>query len=129
MEKHLIHIKITNAETTVKYISAIRKYNGLSVGEIKKNIDTGYAVTCDWNEDGDLIDELNGITHRYIFRKLIDELIELGAILEIYEEYDGTIEVISLNMLDNMLGRIDEIKQDARRDIERELGLRDWETV
>jgi len=115
-----------NLETVTKYIPVIRKFNGLPISEIKKNIETGYAVSCNWNNDGDFIDEINDTNPRYEFRKLIDRLLELGATLELYEEYDGEVAPINLEYIDNNLKMISDIREEVERDVDRELSLGNW---
>ena len=128
MSKHLIHVKIANPETVTKYIPTIRKYDGTAIEEIKKRILTGYAITFDWGNYGDLVDEMNDTNPHKEFRLLIDKLITLGADLEFYDEYDGVTTLATLQLIDNKLERLEEIREETERDIERELGLRDWET-
>ena len=123
MSKHLIHVKIVNPETATKYISTIRKYDGTAIGEIKNRILTGYAVTFDWHNHGDLIDDMNNISPHNEFRQLIDKLIKLGAELKFYEEYGDVITPVTLDFIDNSLEALEEIKIQTEIDIDRELGF------
>ena len=124
MSNHFIHIKINNVEKATAYIPAIRKYDGASISEIKNRILTGYAISFDWNQPYSFVDDINNKDVYAEFRLLIDKLILLGADLTFYDQFDGNIEQIPLQIIDNMIERDKEISAEIERDIDRELGER-----
>ena len=69
---------------------------------------------------GDLIDEMNNTTPHQEFRLLIDKLISLGADLKFYEQLDEDITPVSLQFIDNLMERDEEIRKEVELDIERE---------
>jgi len=121
MNTHWIHVKITNAENTIKYISAIRKYDTTPISIIKNRILTGFAYSVDWQDDGDFIDYMNETNPRQIFRMVVDDLISSGANLEFYEEYNGNTTIVSLQFIDNLLQSAEGIQAEVELDIEREV--------
>lgn len=61
-------------------LKLVRAYDGsLSLGEIKNNIYNGNTVVSFDPYSGDLIDEMNGVDVCEKFRKLVNDLLELGA--------------------------------------------------
>jgi hypothetical protein len=125
MSKHYIHVKINNAVKPVKYISLIRKHDKASIAEIKNRILTGYAFSFNWYQPYCVVDDMNDVDPHDEFRLLIDKLISLGADLSYYDEFDGSIRPISLQIIDNMIERDKEIAAEIERDREREHGERD----
>ncbi len=86
-----IGLIIKSTESTAKCISIIRKYNPVSIGEIKGAIEAGHFVFwCKYTSD-------SGIRK---VRRCYDELVKSGAVVEIYEDGDlSTRELIS-NLID-----------------------------
>lgn len=113
----LVQIKILNQGSIINYIKIIRKYdNNISIEQIKKNIcNSNFVVTFDLHHHEPL-EEFEKIDYKIKFRKLIDDLMENGAQLEIY--HHG--EKITLQLLDNWYNTLDIIAQQIERDIERE---------
>lgn len=75
----------------------------------------GFDLECyDVSEDIDG----NEIDRKKIFRDMLVELCQAGAWFSIYQEG----EMISMEILDNWLGTLEEISKQVERDIERELG-------
>ena len=113
----LIQLKIEKDKNTVKYISLIRKFNKkLSMGEIKQNIENGnFAVSFDL-EYYDVVEDLDGVDRKVLFRQLISDLINSGAKIELYYNNEPT----TLTFLDNWLGTLQQISDEVELDIERE---------
>lgn len=113
----LIQLKIKNDASTIKYIKMIREFDSsLSMGEIKRKIETDdFAVSFD-TEDLDVLEELNGIDRKKNFHDMIDKLIRAGAEVSVYQ--NG--ELSSLEFLDNWFDTIDEIDRQTETDMERD---------
>lgn len=118
--ENMIDVIINNSGNTAKVISIIRKYNSeLSIGMIRSKIEKHEIIlTHDISGYVDICDELNGIDRNALFLKLIDELTFIGAEVELYE--NG--ELISYEMLCNLIQTWDEICEDVELDMEREVG-------
>lgn len=116
----MINVKIENDENILKYVSMIRKYGDKSsIADIKRKItENDYVLEYDRYSSYDAYDDLYEIHRGKLFREFLDELMRAGARLTIYE--DG--EQISLEYLDNIFQRYEEIEQEVEEDIERELG-------
>lgn len=102
----LIQLKIEKDNSVVKYIKIIREFdNSLSMSDIKRKIENGdFAVEFDL-EYFDVLEDLNDIDRKQIFRDMIDSLCSAGAQISIY--HNG--ELSSLEFLDNWLESLDEI--------------------
>lgn len=96
----LIQCRILPDSQTISYISLIRKFDrSLSIKDLKEKIDTGaFAVEFDL-EYFDVLEDLNGIDRKTIFRELLGQLLQTGAKLELYHNGEKT----SLTLLDNWL--------------------------
>ncbi len=115
-----IQIKIEKDSSITKYIKIIRKFdNSLPIGTIKQRIDENDFVMGFDLECYDVSEDINGneIDRKKIFRDMLEELFRAGARISIYQ--DG--EMISIEILDNWLGFLEEISKQVERDIEREL--------
>lgn len=114
----LIQLKIEKDHSITKYIKIIRKFDSsLSVSAINNKINTNDFVLEFNLEDYDVLEDINGIDRKEIFRDTIKELYQSGAKLSVYQ--NG--ELISLELLDNWLETLDEIYQETEYDIDREL--------
>lgn len=113
----LIQLKIEKDSSTVKYIKIIRGFDSsLSMNDIKSRIeDNDFVVEFDL-EDIDVLDELNDVDRKQVFRDMITGLENAGAKISIY--HNG--ELSSLEFLDNWLNSIDEIDRQTEEDINRE---------
>lgn len=113
----LIQLKIEKDSSVIKYIKIIREFDSsLSMGDIKRKIEENdYAVEFDF-ENIDVLDELNDVDRKQVFREMIAKLESAGAEVSIY--HNG--ELSSLELLDNWLGTLDEIDCQTEEDIERE---------
>lgn len=113
----LIQIKIKKDSSIIKYIKIIREFDSsLSMGDIKRRIDENeFAVEFDL-ENIDVLDELNDIDRKQIFRNMITKLESAGAEVSVY--HNG--ELSSIELLDNWLGTLDEIERQTEEDIKRE---------
>lgn len=113
----LIQLKIKKDSSIIKYIKIIREFDSsLSMGDIKRRIDENeFAVEFDL-ENIDVLDELNDIDRKQIFRNMITKLESAGAEVSVY--HNG--ELSSIELLDNWLGTLDEIERQTEEDIKRE---------
>lgn len=124
----LIQLKIKKDSSITKYIKIIRKFdNSLSIGTIKQRIDENDFVMGFDLECYDVSEDIDGseIDRKKIFRDMLKELYRAGARISIYQ--DG--EMISMEILDNRLKMLDEIRRQVERDIYRELGRFQRRTV
>ena len=115
----LIQIKIKKDSCLTKYIKIIRKFDcSLSIETIKQRIDENDFVMGFDLEYYDVLEDINGIDRKKIFRDMLVELCQAGARVFIYQEG----EMISMEILDKWLGTLEEISKQVEQDIERELG-------
>ena len=116
----MINVKIENYENILKYVSMIRKYGDKrSIADIKSRItENDYVLEYDRYSSYDAYDDLYEIDRGKLFREFLDKLTSAGAKLAIYEND----EEISLEYLDNIFQRYEEIEKEVEEDIERELG-------
>jgi len=114
-----IQIKIEKDSSITKYIKIIRKFDSsLPVGTIKQRIDKNDFVMGFDMEYYDALEDINEIDRKKLFRDMVGELCQAGAQISVYQ--NG--EMISMEILDNWLGTLDEISKEVERDIDRELG-------
>lgn len=113
----IIQLKIKKDGSIIKYIKLIREFDSsLSMGDIKRSIEENdYAVEFDL-ENIDILDELNDVDRKQVFRDMITGLENAGASISIY--HNG--ELSSIELLDNWLGTLDEIDRQTEESIERE---------
>ncbi|MDE6620735.1 MAG: hypothetical protein K2K74_09680 [Lachnospiraceae bacterium] len=115
----LIQIKIEKDSSIVNYIKIIRKFDhSLPVGAIKQRIEENDFVMGFDLEYYDVLEDMDGIDRKKIFRDMLGELCRTGARISIYQ--DG--KMISMEILDHRLSFLEEISKQVERDIERELG-------
>jgi len=113
----LIQIKISPDNAVIKYVKIIRKFDpSLSINTIKQCIEKNDFVVEFDLEYYDMIEEIQGIDRKEVFRNMIDELLKAGADIAIYQ--DGKLS--SLELLDNWLNTIEQIRIDVDEDIDRE---------
>lgn len=114
---NLIQLKIEKDNSLAKYIRIIRGFDSsLSMSSIKQSIENNdFAVAFDL-EYYDVVEELNEFDRKKAFRGMIEELVQAGAQISIYE--DG--ELSSIELLDNRLETLDEIQRQIELDIDRE---------
>lgn len=86
----------------------------MPIGTIKQRIDENDFVMGFDLEYYDVLEDINGIDRKKIFRDMLVELCQAGARVSIYQEG----EMISMEILDNWLGTLEEIS----KQVERELG-------
>ena len=87
-----IGLVIKSANSVAKCISIIRKYNLVSMSEIKTAIEnSSFVFDCDYISN-------SGIRK---VRRCYDELIKAGAAVEIYEDGDLTTREFISNLLDS----------------------------
>ena len=85
-----IGLKIKSTSSVAKSISIIRKYNPVSMGEIKQAIESdNYVLTCSY------------ISHPGVrqIRKCYDELVKAGIDVEIYEHDRLTTRELISNLI------------------------------
>lgn len=113
----LIQVKIKPDNHMISYISAIRKFDrSLSMSQIKQHIETdSFAMEFDL-EYYDVVEDLNDIDRKQVFRQLISQLLDLGASLELYHNEEAT----TLEQLDNWLRTLQNISQDMERESDRQ---------
>ena len=113
----LIQLKIGKDNSIAKYIKIIRGFDSsLSMRSIKQTIEKNDFVIGFDLEYYDVLEDLNGFDKKKAFRSMIEELSQAGAQISIYE--DG--ELSSIELLDNRLKILDEIRQEVEIDMDRE---------
>ena len=103
-----IGLIIRSCNSTAKCISIIRKYNKISMADIKNAIDNEYFVlSCDYTDD-------SGIRK---VRRCYDELTKIGAVVDIYE--DGVLS--SREFISNLIDTYREIEEETQTMIDAEV--------
>ncbi|MBR2750991.1 MAG: hypothetical protein IKD90_07660 [Clostridiales bacterium] len=103
-----IGLVIKSADSIAKCISIIRKYNPISISEIKTAIESkAFVFDCDYTNDSAV---------RKI-RRCYDELVKTGATVEIYEDGDLTTR----EFISNLLNTYREIDQEIQNQIDAEV--------
>lgn len=107
-----VQVKVEKDAKLAKYISLIRKFDpALSVSQIKNSIENSlYAVSFDLYYY-DVLEDIQGIDRKSVFRSLLAQLIAEGAQVEIYMDN----ELSTLELLDNWLGTMKEISRQRER--------------
>ena len=99
-----IGLVIKSADSTAKLISIIRKYNPVSMAEIKKSIEHGdFVFDCDYTSD-------SGIRK---VRRCYDELVKAGAIV------DG--DLTTREFISNLIDTYQEIEEETQEMIDVEV--------
>ncbi len=113
----IVKLKLEKDIKVAKYISLIRKFDPtISIGQIKSSIENNsYAMSFDL-EYYDVLEDLQGIDRKLVFRCLISQLIVEGAQLSLY--VDG--ELWTLKHLDNWLNTMQKIRKETERDMDLE---------
>ncbi|GAA0075994.1 hypothetical protein UT300005_03720 [Clostridium sp. CTA-5] len=115
----LVQIKIKKDNNVIKYISLIRKFDSsISISDIKKNIENNDFVVVFDLEYYDVIEDIEGVDRKVLFRQFIAELLKGGADIKIYRNS----KITTLKLLDNWLNTLKEISKQTQIDIDRELG-------
>lgn len=104
----LVQLKLEKDTKITKYISLIRKFDSsISIRQIKESIENdSYAISFDL-QYYDVVEDLQGIDRKVLFRNLISQLEAEGARLRIYVDN----ELWTLEHLDNCLNTMDEIRR------------------
>lgn len=114
---NFIELKIQRDNSVVKYIKIIRNFDSsLSVGTIKQKIEENDFVIGFDLDDYNVLEDIQGIDRKRIFREMIETLIEAGAQISIYQ--NG--KLISVELLNNWLKTMDVIRQQTEKDMNRE---------
>lgn len=96
-----VGIKIKDNDKITRCISSIRKYTGLSIGEIKdKIINNEYVIVCGYTDE----DGIKNIVKAY------KEITSLGVDVEIYE-HD---RITTIGFLMNLIHMYDDIARDMQ---------------
>lgn len=113
----LVQLKIQKDNSIIKYIKIIREFDSsLSMGDIKRKIEENDFVVEFDLEDHNVLEELNDIDRKQVFREMIKALSKAGAEVSIYHNE----ELSSLEFLDNWLETLDEIDRQTENDDDKE---------
>lgn len=113
----LIQLKIEKDNSIAKYIKIIRNFDSsLSMNSIKQSIEKNDFVIGFDLDYYDVVEDLDGFDKKKAFRGMIEELSQVGAQISIYEDD----ELSSIELLDNRLKTLDEIRQEVEIDMDRE---------
>jgi len=108
-----IGLVIKSADSVAKCISIIRKYNPISMVEIKSAIENKtFVFDCDYTND-------SGVRK---VRRCFDELVKTGATVEIYEDGDLTTREFISNLLNSYQEIDKEIQDQIDAEVETEGG-------
>ena len=112
-----VQLKIQQDAPLASAVKILRAFDSsLTIGEIKSKIENhDFVITFDLNHY-DVVEELQGVDRKALFRDMIRKLGEAGAQVSVY--LNG--ETASIAQLDNWLGTMSEIAQEAGEDIDRE---------
>lgn len=114
----LIQLKIEKDKSLIKYIKIIRKFDtSLSISAIKQRIEENNFVVGFDLHYYNVLDDINEVDRKKIFRDMIEALYEAGAKISVYQ--NG--ELSSIEFLDNWLETLKEISCEVEKDMEREL--------
>ena len=104
-----IGLKIKSTPSMAKCIQILRKYNAVSMAEIKSAIDNNkYVLTCKYTSD-------SGVRK---IRKCYDQLTKAGIIVEIYE-HD---RITTRELISNLIETYHEIEVETQALIDAEIG-------
>ena len=103
-----IGLVIKSADSVAKCISIIRKYNPVSMSEIKKAMENhSFVFDCEYTSN-------SGVRK---VRRCYDELVKAGATIEIYEDGDLTTR----EFISNLLNTYQEIDKEIQAQIDAEV--------
>lgn len=108
-----IGLKVVSYTSIAKCISVIRKYNPISMAEIKNAIETNnYILTCSY------------ISHPGVrmIRKCYDELTKSGVVVEIYEHDRLTDRELISNLISSHRQTNKEVWKAVNREVEEDSG-------
>ena len=113
----LVQLKIKKDDSTVKYIKIIREFDSsLSMSLIRQKIEENDFVVGFDLEYYDVLEDLDDIDRKKMFRSMIEKLQRAGAQISIYHDS----ELSSIEFLDNWLETLDEISRQTDHDMEME---------
>lgn len=105
---NLITLRIKKDNLMIKYIKMIRAFDAsFSIGDLKRSIEEDKDVITFDLEKYDVLDDINEIDRKKLFRELINSLCLAGASISIYQNK----ELISIPLLDNWLNTMNETRQ------------------
>lgn len=103
-----VGIKLVSNDNATNYMKIIRRYSNYSISELKKRIEEReYILECDYVKE----EEISTIL------KLHHELIEAGALTELYEHNRITSELFLKNLIESYIS----INSDTEKMIDDEL--------
>lgn len=107
----VIKLKIAKDSSVVKYVKILRGFDSsLSMSDIKSRIESeDYIMEFDL-EDFDVLEDLNDVDRKRLFREMIDSLCKAGAQVSLYQND----EPITLEFLNNWLDSYDEIDKQVQ---------------
>lgn len=104
-----MRLKIDDDSNKLKYVSIIRQNNGVSIQEIKRNIeDNNVVLECNYFET----DELKS------FKKTMDALISKGATVHLFQDN----REVQIEYVSNLISSHEQIAEDRERLDDRILG-------
>lgn len=104
-----MRLKINDDSNKLKYVSIIRKNNGSSIQEIKRNIeDNDVVLECDYFDT----DELKG------FKKTMEDLISKGATINLFQDN----REVQIDYISNLISSHEQITEDREKLDDRILG-------
>ncbi len=114
---NLVQLKIQKDASLASTIKILREFDSsLTISEIRQKIENSdFAITFDLNHY-DVVEELQGVDRKLLFRDMIRKLCKAGAQVSVY--LNG--ETASLEQLDNRLNTMHEIAREVEEDIDRE---------
>ena len=102
-------LKIDDDSNKLKYISILRKNNGASIQDIKKNIENNNVVLeCDYYDTDELKD----------FNRTIEELKSKGATVHLFQDD----RVVQIDYINNLISSHEQIAEDREKLDDRILG-------
>ncbi|MEC1158153.1 hypothetical protein [Cytobacillus horneckiae] len=97
-----MRLKIDDDSNKLKYVSIIRQNNGVSIQEIKRNIeDNNVVLECDYFET----DELKS------FKKTMDALISKGATVHLFQDN----REVQIDYVSNLISSHEQIAKYRKR--------------
>ena len=112
-----ISVRLSPAGSPAACIRLIRAFDpALGLGDLSRRISAGATVfACDLNAY-DVLEDLRGIDQTQLFRRLLQDLLDAGAALFLFQ--NG--QPITLEMLDRHLAFCEEIRLQVEADADRE---------
>lgn len=112
-----VQLKLRQDAPLAACIKILRAFDStLTISGIRQKIEADdFVITFDLNHY-DVVEELQGVDRKVLFRDMVRKLGEAGAQVSVYLNGKAS----SLEQLDNWLGTMKEIAREAEEDIDRE---------